>query len=177
MEAAGIEPANHPRRGRQSASGLPVAARQANDQNAIASRTTSSARTRSHMWEYVLSVSRMSVVAHQLRRSDRLDPAGDHPGWRTRAACRGSDILDPSIGDSRLKAAAGSSAASLAPQAKSTSRERRRSSSADVFDDLDQARRPDSPPAGELDEFLCSLDDGAALGRPGDGVVRDARGG
>jgi hypothetical protein len=122
MEAAGIEPANDPGRGRQSASSLLVTARQANDQNAIASRTASSVRTRSHMWEYVLSVSRMSFVAHQLRKSDRLDPAGDHPGWRTRAACRGSDIVDPSIGDCRLKAAAGSSAALLAPQANRTSR-------------------------------------------------------
>jgi hypothetical protein len=46
---------------------------------------------------------------------------------------------------------------------------RREASSADVFDDLDQLVQVITLTAGVLDKFSCSLDDGAALGRPGDG--------
>jgi hypothetical protein len=46
--------------------------------------------------------------------------------------------------------------------------ERRSSSSADVLDDLDQLVEAVALPAGEVDEFFGSLDDGAAFGCSGD---------
>jgi hypothetical protein len=49
--------------------------------------------------------------------------------------------------------------------------ERRDSSSADVFDDLDQFVDAVAVMAGEFDELSASLDDGTAFGCPGD---RDA---
>ena len=42
-------------------------------------------------------------------------------------------------------------------------------SSADRLDDLDQLVHAVALAAGEVDELSCLLDDGAALGRPGDG--------
>ena len=48
------------------------------------------------------------------------------------------------------------------------------SSSADVLDDLDELVEPVTLAAGEVDELLCSLDDGAAFGGASDGDAASA---